>query len=48
MVSVLRGGHTGSVLCCDVLKDGSGRILTGGECGELCLWNSDGDKQGMF
>ena len=46
MAVVLRDGHSGSVLTCDVLKDGTGRIVTGGECGELCFWTHQGDRIG--
>lgn len=40
MSEVLRDGHTGSVLCVDVTNDGS-KIVSGGENGELCIWNSN-------
>lgn len=37
----LQGGHTSSVLCVDA-KDGGAEIISGGEAGEICLWNNDG------
>lgn len=39
----LRGGHTQAVLSIDVATDGSGRIISGAENSELCLWSPDGD-----
>lgn len=37
----LHGGHTNSALCVDSKSDGS-RIISGGEEGEVCLWDRTG------
>ena len=39
----LSGGHSQAVLSIGVATDGSGRIVSGAESSELCLWSSDGD-----
>ncbi|XP_021351299.1 WD repeat-containing protein 53-like [Mizuhopecten yessoensis] len=41
MNEVLSGGHTSTVLCVDVKKDGS-NIASGGEGGQICLWSTSG------
>ena len=40
MGTELSGGHEESVLC---LASNNGRLLSGGEQGELCLWSLDGE-----
>ena len=36
----LEGGHTDSVLCCATTSEG--KVLSGGEDGEICLWATNG------
>uniref|UniRef100_A0A2C9JW86 Uncharacterized protein n=1 Tax=Biomphalaria glabrata TaxID=6526 RepID=A0A2C9JW86_BIOGL len=43
----LSGGHTSSVLCVDVHPQ-NGRIASGGEAGELCIWSHDGQVIGKI
>ncbi|KAL4220585.1 WD repeat-containing protein 53 [Mactra antiquata] len=37
----LQGGHSTSALCVDAKADGT-EIISGGEAGEICVWNKDG------
>ena len=39
MATVLANGHSESVMCCTTTKDG--RVISGAEQGEICLWSPD-------
>ncbi len=43
MATALVGGHTESVLC--VAGGTEGRLISGGEGGELCMWSLSGPVQ---